>query len=65
MIHQPHTRGISGQASDILIEAEEILENKKRLAEFWRGIPDKPSKKSWRIRIGIFTSRRKKPKLTD
>src|SRR4051812_25921799 len=33
MIHQPLMGGLNGQASDILIEANEIVENKKRLAE--------------------------------
>lgn len=33
MIHQPLTDGVNGQASDIEIEAKEILDNKRRLAE--------------------------------
>jgi ATP-dependent Clp protease protease subunit len=33
MIHQPLTDGVGGQATDIAIEAKEILDNKKRLAE--------------------------------
>jgi len=33
MIHQPLTDGVTGQASDIEIEAREILDNKERLAE--------------------------------
>jgi ATP-dependent Clp protease, protease subunit len=33
MIHQPLTEGVGGQATDIFIEAQEILDNRKRLAE--------------------------------
>ncbi len=33
MIHQPLMGGLSGQATDIYIEAKEILDNKQRLAE--------------------------------
>ncbi len=33
MIHQPLTSGVNGQASDIVLEAKEILDNKKKLAE--------------------------------
>ena len=33
MIHQPLTDGVGGQASDIVIEAREILDNRRRLAE--------------------------------
>src|SRR5450432_2396893 len=33
MVHQPLTSGVNGQASDIVLEAKEILDNKKRLAE--------------------------------
>jgi ATP-dependent Clp protease, protease subunit len=33
MIHQPLMGGLSGQATDIYIEAQEILHNKKELAE--------------------------------
>lgn len=33
MIHQPLTSGVNGQVSDIVVEAQEILDNKKKLAE--------------------------------
>ncbi len=33
MIHQPLTSGVGGQATDIEIEAREILDNKRQLAE--------------------------------
>jgi ATP-dependent Clp protease protease subunit len=33
MIHQPLTDGLDGQASDIAIEAQEILDNKRQLCE--------------------------------
>lgn len=33
MMHQPLTSGVNGQATDIYIEAQEILDNKKELAE--------------------------------
>jgi ATP-dependent Clp protease protease subunit len=33
MIHQPLTGGVGGQASDIQIEADEIVDNRKNLAE--------------------------------
>jgi ATP-dependent Clp protease, protease subunit len=33
MIHQPLTGGVGGQATDIYIEAQEILHNKQKLAE--------------------------------
>lgn len=33
MMHQPLTSGVGGQATDINIEAMEILDNKKKLAE--------------------------------
>jgi ATP-dependent Clp protease protease subunit len=33
MMHQPLTGGVNGQASDIVLEANEILDNKKKLAE--------------------------------
>jgi len=33
MVHQPLTGGVNGQASDIILEANEILDNKKKLAE--------------------------------
>ena len=33
MVHQPLTSGVNGQASDIILEANEILDNKKKLAE--------------------------------
>lgn len=32
MIHQPLTSGVGGQATDIFIEAQEIMQNKKELA---------------------------------
>lgn len=33
MMHQPLTSGVNGQATDIHIEAQEILDNKKKLSE--------------------------------
>jgi len=33
MVHQPLTDGVGGQATDIAIEAKEILQNKRELAE--------------------------------
>ncbi len=33
MIHQPNIQGVSGQASDIAITAEQILKSRKKLAE--------------------------------
>jgi ATP-dependent Clp protease protease subunit len=33
MIHQPLTSGVGGQVSDIMIEAQEILQNKKELCQ--------------------------------
>jgi ATP-dependent Clp protease, protease subunit len=32
MMHQPLTSGVGGQASDIVLEAKEIIDNKKKLA---------------------------------
>ncbi|HEX9005377.1 MAG TPA: ATP-dependent Clp protease proteolytic subunit [Blastocatellia bacterium] len=42
LIHQPHAGGISGQASDIKIAAEEILRMRERLNEILANHTNKP-----------------------
>lgn len=45
MIHQPHAQGIGGQASDIIIRAREIENNKNKLNEILSERTGQPLKK--------------------